>query len=96
MRYSLAYTLCILKKLTDTSMKGHHLSITDKLVKVSSYSEGLTSLVAGSYVLSLAIANRNLALRIALGVTGGYLILRSGSKLRAGIQTEQEILNVSR
>ncbi len=65
-------------------MTDHHITIADRLLKISNYSEGLTSLIAGSYVLSLAVANRNLALRIVLGITGGFLILRSGSKLRAG------------
>jgi len=40
-------------------------------------------LMAGSYVLSLAVLKNNVALRVALGVAGGYLVLRSGSKLRA-------------
>ena len=48
-------------------------------------------MLAGSYVLSLALANRNLALRIALGVAGGFLILRSGSKLNAGSFDEELI-----
>ncbi|PZX51047.1 hypothetical protein [Algoriphagus chordae] len=65
-------------------MKDQHTSIANRFLQVSNYSEGLTSLLAGTYVLSLAIANKNLALRIALGVAGGYLILRSGSKLNSG------------
>ena len=66
------------------TMTDNQITIADRLLKISNYSEGITSLMAGSYVLSLAVANRNLALRIALGVAGGFLILRSGSKLRAG------------
>jgi len=54
------------------------------LAKVTHFAEGITSLVAGSYVLSLALLNSNIALRVALGVAGGYLVLRSGSKLRSG------------
>lgn len=58
--------------------------VTLGLRKITHYMEGLTSLMAGTYVLSLAVTKRNLALRIALGVAAGYLVLRSGSKLRAG------------
>ena len=54
------------------------------LSRITHYSEGLTSLVAGSYVLSLALTKKNVGLRLALGVAGGYLILRSGSKLSFG------------
>ena len=72
-------------------MKDNHITISNRLTKISNYSEGLTSLLAGSYVLSLAVANRNLALRIALGVAGGFLILRSGSKLNAGSFDEELI-----
>ncbi|WP_339878068.1 hypothetical protein [uncultured Algoriphagus sp.] len=72
-------------------MKDNHITISNRLTKISNYSEGLTSLLAGSYVLSLALANRNLALRIALGVAGGFLILRSGSKLNAGSFDEELI-----
>ena len=72
-------------------MKDNHIKISNRLTKISNYSEGLTSLLAGSYVLSLALANRNLALRIALGVAGGFLILRSGSKLNAGSFDEELI-----
>jgi hypothetical protein len=58
--------------------------VTHGLKKVTSYLEGMTSLLAGTYVLSLAVTKRNIALRVALGVVAGYLVLRSGSKLRAG------------
>lgn len=58
--------------------------VTLGLKKVTHYLEGMTSLLAGTYVLSLAVTKRNVALRIALGVAAGYLVLRSGSKLRAG------------
>ncbi|MEB2782359.1 hypothetical protein [Algoriphagus persicinus] len=61
------------------------------LKRVTNYSEGLTSLIAGTYVLSLAVTKRNMALRIALGIAGGYLILRSGSKLHSG-SFDDEIL----
>nr|WP_139235835.1 hypothetical protein [Algoriphagus locisalis] len=54
------------------------------LKKITAYSEGLTSLVAGTYVLSLALSKRNPALKVALGIAGAYLILRSGGKLHAG------------
>jgi len=60
------------------------------LNKITHYSEGLTSFVAGTYVLSLALTKKNMALRIALGVAGGYLILRSGSKLSFGSAVEEE------
>ncbi|WP_192349162.1 hypothetical protein [Algoriphagus sp. Y33] len=54
------------------------------LRKITHFSEGVTSLIAGTYVLSLAVTKRNIALRIALGIAGGYLILRSGSRLHSG------------
>jgi hypothetical protein len=54
------------------------------LSRITHYSEGLTSLIAGSYVLSLALTKKNIGLRLALGIAGGYLILRSGSKLSYG------------
>lgn len=57
--------------------------VVQDIVRIPSYLEGITSLLAGSYVLSLAILKNNVALRAALGVAGGYLILRSGSKLRS-------------
>ncbi|WP_026969197.1 hypothetical protein [Algoriphagus terrigena] len=53
------------------------------LARITHFAEGITSLMAGSYVLSLAVLKNNVALRVALGVAGGYLVLRSGSKLRA-------------
>ncbi|MEB2775087.1 hypothetical protein SYJ56_07200 [Algoriphagus sp. D3-2-R+10] len=56
--------------------------------RVTNFSEGLTSLIAGTYVLSLAVTKGNMALRIALGITGGYLILRSGSKLNSGLHSD--------
>ena len=59
-------------------------NVVHGLKKITDFSEGLTSLIAGSYVLSLAVTKRNIALRIALGIAGGYLILRSGSKLNSG------------
>ncbi len=58
--------------------------LTLGLRKATHYLEGMTSLLAGTYVLSLAVTKRNMALRIALGVAAGYLVLRSGGKLRAG------------
>jgi|GEM_PF-2376907 len=58
--------------------------VTLGLKKVTHYLEGMTSLLAGTYVLSLAVTKRNMALRVALGVVAGYLVLRSGGKLRAG------------
>jgi hypothetical protein len=58
--------------------------VTLGVKRVTHYMEGMTSLLAGTYVLSLAVTKRNLALRVALGVVAGYLVLRSGSKLRAG------------
>ncbi|RAI88392.1 hypothetical protein LV83_02692 [Algoriphagus yeomjeoni] len=61
------------------------------LKKITNYSEGLTSLVAGTYVLSLAVTKGNMALRIALGIAGGYLILRSGTKLHSA-SFDDEIL----
>lgn len=65
-------------------MKKDNLNLVYNLKRATNISEGLTSLIAGSYVLSLALTKRNMALRIALGVAGGYLILRSGTKLNPG------------
>lgn len=62
-------------------MKPYKFNPIYNLRRITHYSEGLTSLVAGAYVLSLAVTKKNMALRIALGIAGGYLILRSGSKL---------------
>ncbi|MCE7056753.1 hypothetical protein LZF95_18870 [Algoriphagus sp. AGSA1] len=59
------------------------------LKRVADFSEGLTSLIAGSYVLTLAVTKRNIALRIALGITAGYLILRSGGKLHSGSMEDE-------
>ncbi|WP_373398355.1 hypothetical protein V8V91_00910 [Algoriphagus halophilus] len=64
-------------------MKDETNSLIQGIKRVTDYSEGLTSLLAGTYVLSLALIKGNVALRIALGVAGGYLILRSGSKLHS-------------
>ena len=64
--------------------KNEKHDLTLGLRKVTHYLEGMTSLLAGTYVLSLAVTKRNLALRVALGVAAGYLVLRSGGKLRAG------------
>ncbi len=41
-------------------------------------SEGVTSLIAGSYVIYLAVKNKN----FAFGVAGGYLLFRGGLKMR--------------
>lgn len=65
-------------------MKNVDHKVMYSLKKITEYSEGLTSLVAGTYVLSLALTKRNVGLRVALGVAGAYLILRSGGKLNAG------------
>lgn len=65
-------------------MKDHKHNVVQGVGRVTHYLEGLTSLIAGSYVLSLAVTKQNMAIRIALGVAGGYLILRSGSKLHSG------------
>lgn len=59
------------------------------LDKITHYSEGLTSFLAGSYVLSLAVTKSNVAFRIAFGIVGAYLILRSGSKLQSGSFQEE-------
>lgn len=59
-------------------------NVANGLKRLTNFSEGLTSLLAGSYVLSLAVTKQNMALRIILGVAGGYLILRSGGKLHSG------------
>ncbi|MBN3519339.1 hypothetical protein JYB62_04935 [Algoriphagus lutimaris] len=64
-------------------MKDETNSLVQGIKRVTDYSEGLTSLLAGTYVLSLALIKGNVALRIALGVAGGYLILRSGTKLHS-------------
>ncbi|WP_343849518.1 hypothetical protein [Algoriphagus jejuensis] len=53
------------------------------LEKATHIAEGVTSLIAGSYVLSLALTKDNLLVKVAFGVAGAYLILRSGTKLRA-------------
>ncbi|SMP01337.1 hypothetical protein SAMN06265367_10113 [Algoriphagus winogradskyi] len=55
----------------------------NSLRKITNYSEGLTSLIAGTYVLSLALSKKNIALKVAFGVAGAYLILRSGGKLNS-------------
>lgn len=60
------------------------------LKKITHYSEGFTSLIAGSYVLSLALTKKNMALRLGLGLAGGYLILRSGAKLGFGSAIEED------
>lgn len=70
-------------------MKYEISNVATGLRKITDFSEGMTSLVAGTYVLSLALTKRNVALRIALGIAGGYLILRSGSKLNAGSFDEE-------
>lgn len=72
-------------------MKHEKQNLIYGLKRVTNYSEGLTSLVAGTYVLSLAVTKGNLALRIVLGIAGGYLILRSGSKLHSS-SFEEEVL----
>lgn len=72
-------------------MKHEKHNVVYGLRKITHFSEGLTSLIAGTYVLSLAVTKGNLALRIALGITGGYLILRSGSKLNAGSFNEETL-----
>ncbi|MBN3582502.1 hypothetical protein JYB64_08880 [Algoriphagus aestuarii] len=64
-------------------MKTESLKLIEGLKKITDYSEGMTALLAGTYVLSLALIKGNIATRIALGLTGGYLILRSGTKLHA-------------
>ncbi len=65
-------------------MKDDSYHVVHWVAKMADYSEGLTSLLAGSYVLSLAVTKSNVVLRVALGVAGAYLILRSGGKLRSG------------
>ncbi|SFB32268.1 hypothetical protein [Algoriphagus aquimarinus] len=65
-------------------MKHEKNNVMYGLKKATHFSEGLTSLVSGAYVLSLAVSKRNVALKIALGIAGGYLILRSGSRLHSG------------
>lgn len=77
-------------KIYSTMIHEKH-NVAYGLKKITDFSEGLTSLIAGSYVLSLAVTKRNIALRIALGIAGGYLILRSGSKLNSG-SFDDEIL----
>lgn len=64
-------------------MKEETYNLVQGIKRITDYSEGLTSLLAGTYVLSLALIKGNVALRIALGIAGGYLILRSGSKLHS-------------
>jgi hypothetical protein len=70
-------------------MKQERHHVGNWIGKIAHYSEGLTSLLAGSYVLSLAVTKSNLALRGALGAVGAYLILRSGSKLQSGSFREE-------
>ncbi|HSF55836.1 MAG TPA: hypothetical protein VLA71_18930 [Algoriphagus sp.] len=65
-------------------MKNNRSNVLHEVKHVSHYAEGFTSLVAGSYVMILALTKNNLALRLALGIAGGYLILRSGGKLQSG------------
>lgn len=72
-------------------MKVEKQNLMYGLKKITNYSEGLTSLLAGTYVLSLAVTKGNMALRIALGIAGGYLILRSGSKLHSD-SFDEEVL----
>jgi ABC-type glycerol-3-phosphate transport system permease component len=72
-------------------MKYEKQNFISGLKRITNYTEGLTSLFAGSYVLSLAVTKGNIALRIALGIAGGYLILRSGSKLHSD-SFDEEIL----
>ncbi len=80
----------IIRKACEKNPKTHKAGNPDRFNvikgagKLTDLAEGITSLIAGTYVLSLAVTSRNMALRTALGVAGGYLILRSGSKLRAG------------
>ncbi|MBN7811521.1 hypothetical protein J0A68_11210 [Algoriphagus sp. H41] len=70
-------------------MAHDRIKVVQGAEKVANLMEGFTSLVAGSYVLSLALTKRNLALRAALGIAGGYLILRSGGKLCSGSFSEE-------
>ncbi|REG88712.1 hypothetical protein [Algoriphagus antarcticus] len=73
-------------------MKYEKHNVVYGLKKITHFSEGLTSLIAGTYVLSLAVTKRNVALRIALGVAGGYLILRSGGKLHSGSFDDDKVI----
>lgn len=72
-------------------MKHEKNKVMYGLKKITHFSEGLTSLISGTYVLSLALSKRNIAVRIALGIAGGYLILRSGSKLHSGSFTDDTL-----
>ena len=72
-------------------MNNEKQSLMYGLKKITNYSEGLTSLIAGTYVLSLAVTKGNMALRIALGIAGGYLILRSGTKLHSASFDEDDL-----
>ncbi|PZX55363.1 hypothetical protein LV84_02501 [Algoriphagus ratkowskyi] len=76
-------------------MKTEIYHIKSGVRRITDYSEGLTSLIAGTYVLSLAVTKKHVGLRIALGVVGAYLVLRSGGKLNAGtfsFDEEDEII----
>jgi hypothetical protein len=65
-------------------MKYEKHDVTHGIKRITHSIEGLTSLIAGSYVLSLAVTKSNVLVRVALGVAGAYLILRSGGKLHYG------------
>ena len=65
-------------------MKNEIYHIKSGVRRISDFSEGVTSLVAGTYVLSLAVTKKHVGLRIALGLVGAYLVLRSGGKLNSG------------
>lgn len=73
--------------------ESHHL--IQSLKRITDYSEGLTSLLAGTYTLSLALTKGNVAVRIALGLAGGYLILRSGSKLHS-LSQEPKVFKIEK
>ncbi len=80
---NVAYGLPIEGEKTKTGMAHDRINVAQEIGKVADFLEGITSLMAGSYVLSLAVTKSNIVLRVALGMAGGYLILRSGAKLRA-------------
>lgn len=69
--------------LNQIAMKDEIDNLVHGIRRASDFSEGLTSLLAGTYVLSLAFTKGNTALKIALGIAGGYLILRSGQKMHS-------------
>ena len=79
-----------LVQMSEIILKNTDHKAMNSLRKITNYSEGLTSLIAGTYALSLAVAKKNVALKVALGVAGAYLILRSGGKLHAGSFTFEE------